>query len=190
MTPSIKTIIPLIGLLIAGNISAKDVAGVSIPDQATLVGKTLNLNGAGIRSKFVFDIYIGGLYLSQNSHDVKHILSMAGPKRVLMHVLYDEVDKEKLTGGWTAGFENNLSTQDFKALEPRLADFNKLFVDLKTGDQVLLDYLPGKGTQVTIKQQIRGTIPGEDFNRALLQVWLGHDPADADLKEAMLGNED
>jgi hypothetical protein len=30
-------------------------------------------------------------------------------------------------------------------------------------------------------------IPGEDFYTALLRVWLGEDPAQGNLKEALLG---
>jgi hypothetical protein len=30
-------------------------------------------------------------------------------------------------------------------------------------------------------------IPGEDFYAALLKIWLGEKPVDADLKKAMLG---
>ena len=33
----------------------------------------------------------------------------------------------------------------------------------------------------------KGVIEGEDFNAALLDIWLGEEPADDDLKEEMLG---
>ena len=52
---------------------------------------------------------------------------------------------------------------------------------------ILLDYLPGAGTRVTVSGDDKGTIPGEEFNRALLRIWLGDQPADASLKKAMLG---
>jgi hypothetical protein len=52
---------------------------------------------------------------------------------------------------------------------------------------ILLDYLPGAGTRVTIKGQVKGVIPGQDFNDALLEVWLGARPASGGLKRAMLG---
>lgn len=52
---------------------------------------------------------------------------------------------------------------------------------------ILLDFVPGSGTRVVVNGDTRGTIPGEDFNRALLRIWLGENPADAGLKKAMLG---
>ena len=60
----------------------------------------------------------------------------------------------------------------------------------KNSNEVLLDYLPGQGTRVTIKGDVKGVIDGKDFNDALLNIWLGDEPADDDLKEAMLNAED
>jgi hypothetical protein len=48
--------------------------------------------------------------------------------------------------------------------------------------------MPDEGTQVWINDMLKGSVPGEDFSRALLKIWLGSKPADAGLKDAMLGN--
>lgn len=185
--PFIKAIFAILTLIVSTNLHARQVADVSLDEQIELAGQTLTLNGAGIRSKFIFDIYVGALYLPKKSNQARQVLAMGGPKRVLMHFLYDEVDKERLTGGWTAGFENNLSEQEFNRLKPRLADFNKLFRSVKKDDVVFLDDIPNKGTAVLINNTLMGYVQGEDFYRALLQVWLGDDPADEDLKSNMLG---
>lgn len=188
MNTHLKVIVSLFAILISPVLNAREISGVNLPDQINLAGQALHLNGAGIRTKFVFDIYIGALYLPQKTKDIQQALTMPGPKRVLMHFLYDEVEKEKLTDGWNTGFENNLSDKDFAALKSRLQDFNNLFVTAGNGDQIILDYLPDAGTRVIINKQLKGAVPGEDFNRALLKVWLGEEPADEDLKAAMLGN--
>jgi len=64
-------------------------------------------------------------------------------------------------------------------------------VRISDGDVILIDYLPGSvpgsGTRVTINGVVKATIAGEDFNRALLRIWLGDKPADSDLKKGMLG---
>lgn len=167
---------------------AANVAGVELDETARPdgVGSPLVLNGAGIRRKFFFKIYVGALYLPKKLTTVEAVLNEAGPKRVLMHFLYKRVDRQKLVDGWTEGFNNN-SRADMSKLEGRLADFNRLFTDTKRGDVILLDYLPQSGTRVTINGETKGTIPGADFNTALLKVWLGAEPADAGLKQAMLG---
>ena len=106
---------------------------------------------------------------------------------MLMHFLYKKVGRDKLVDGWKEGFSGNSSVAEMEKLKARLADFNKLFTDAKKGDVILLDYLPDKGTRVTINGQAKGTIAGADFNKTLLKVWLGTKPADSGLKEAMLG---
>lgn len=168
---------------------AQEVAGVTLPEQVKLADTTLKLNGAGIRSKFFFDIYVGALYLPQITKDAETAINMPGPKRVLMHFLYKEVSRKNLIDGWSDGFKNNLSGEQFKALKAKLEAFNQLFVTVKRGDHITLDYLPETGTRVSINEQIKGSIPGKAFYPALLRVWLGEEPADSDLKEAMLGNE-
>lgn len=178
-------------LLLATPALAVDVAGINVPDQITQgnSNQTLTLNGAGIRSKFFFSIYVGALYLPETKHKADEILSLNGPNRVSMHFLYDEVSKEKLVAGWTEGFEENNSTAEMQTLKQRLDNFNSLFKNTVKGDVIVLDYLPDTGTVVMHNNESQGTIPGADFNRALLKVWLGDEPADDDLKEAMLGED-
>lgn len=165
-----------------------EVAGVKLEDTVSIDrgGPMLSLNGAGIRKKFFVKVYVGALYLTKKASTVEAVLADPGPKRVLMHFLYKKVEREKLTEGWTEGFQKN-SGAEMAKLQARLDDFNKLFADAKAGDVILLDYLPGEGTRVTMNGQAKGTIPGADFNTALLKVWLGESPADSGLKQAMLG---
>ena len=49
--------------------------------------------------------------------------------------------------------------------------------------------LAGMGYQaVRINDEWRGAIPGNDFYRALLKIWLGNRPVSDSLKQGMLGN--
>lgn len=166
---------------------AKEVAGVTLTDKVSAGGTPLLLNGAGVRSKFFVKIYVGGLYLPSKSHSAAEILAMKSPNRVVMHFLYDEVSKDKLVDGWTEGFEKNQGQAAMDQLRTRLDQFNALFETVHSGDVIELDYLPERGTVVRIKGAEKGVIEGADFNRSLLAVWLGEEPADADLKEALLG---
>ncbi len=87
MNKPFKVIIPFVILLMGTNLQAREISGVKLPEQIELIKQNLPLNGAGIRSKFIFDIYSGALYLPKKTHNIKQILAMAGPKRVLMHIL-------------------------------------------------------------------------------------------------------
>lgn len=176
----------LVGLLLVGPVGAAEVEGVNVSESVEVGGSKLLLNGAGVRTKFFFDIYVGALYLTRNTRKAEEAIDMDGPKRVAMHILYGEVGKEKLVHGWKEGFMKNQPRKVMLSLNERLDRFNAMFSDVKKGDIILLDYMPDKGTSVTIRGERKGVIPGKDFNDALLAVWLGRKPADGDLKEAML----
>lgn len=174
------------------NSHSRELADVTIDEQVSVDGipAPLKLNGAGIRYKFFFKIYVGALYLPEPQTDAASILKVPQPNRIAMHFTYDEVPEKKLTDAWVSGFEDNTDKATYETLKLRLDQFNGMFTDLHEGDVVLLDYLPGKGTRVSIKGVEKGIIEGADFNRALLSVWLGDDPVTEELKAAMLGIEE
>jgi len=178
------------GLFLMGSVAqARDYNDISFPDSITPSGTDtmIKLNGIGMRTKFIFDIYVGALYLEKPAKTRDEVQAQTGPNRVLMHFVYSEVAAEKLVAGWNEGFEENTTSEQFKAIKDRIDQFNAMFVTVKEGDVVMLDYIPGKGTSVNIKGDKKGVVKGEDFNKALLDIWLGEEPADDDLKDAMLG---
>lgn len=178
-------------LAFAGACGAASVGDVSFPDSITISNDlpALTLNGAGMRKKFIIKVYAGALYLPSKSSDPDAISSMAGPKRVLMHFVYDGVSGDKLIEAWREGFQKNLSRSLYDAMKPRLDQFCSMFtLEMKKGDEIALDMAPGKGTMVYIKGRLIGTIEGDDFyNNALLRVWLGPEPPDEGIKRGMLG---
>jgi hypothetical protein len=134
-----------------------DVAGVTLADTAQVSGKTLELVGAGIRTKTIFRIKV-----------------------------YKEVSREKLVNGWNEGFEKN-SKESLPALQERIDQFNSYFDgSVKKGEEVVLTYVPGSGTEVVIKGETKGTVSGKDFMEALFKIWFGEYPADKGLKESIL----
>jgi len=176
-------------LLIALPVGAREIAGVNVAE--TLQGdggSVLHLNGAGIRTKFFFDIYIAEFYMEHPAGSSEGVLAAAGQKRMIMHFLYKEVGKDKLVEGWNEGFEDNNTAAELKSLQERLTQFNNLFVTVKKNDVIVLDFIPATGTRVTIFGEERGNIEGKDFNDALLKVWLGQEPISSSLKKDLLGH--
>ena len=167
--------------------SAMEIAGVDVPQSLTVGNKALVLNGAGIRKKVIIKIYVGSLYLEAKQKEVGKVLADPGAKSIVMNFLYKEVGRNRTIEGWNKGFDNNHSTKELIPLKKRINQFNSLFTTVYEGDEIRLDYLPGKGTQVIINGTLRGTVPGEDFHQAVMKIWLGAKPADKKLKKAMLG---
>ena len=172
---------------------AADIDGVKIDDKVVLAKGVpeLVLNGAGLRHKFAFiKVYIGSLYLTQKKNDNEAIFADPGPKRVSMHILSSEVTAQDLIASMNNALAENLSPHELALLEKRIRDLNAMMSSLKTinkGSVVHLDYLPNVGTRVIVDGQERITIPGEDFFRAMLHIWIGNKPVDGRLRDAMLG---
>lgn len=165
--------------------SAREVAGVTLPDTATVDGKTLKLNGAGLRTKMVFKVYVAGLYLETPSKQAATVVSSDQVKRVQLSILRS-LDRSKITEAISEGFEKNSKPQ-LPTLKARLDRLNAMILDVEKGDQILLTYVPGKGTVVSAKNVEKGVIEGKDFADALFSVWLGANPVQPDLMKALLG---
>lgn len=175
-------------LVLSFGCSAREIGGVDIAETLTIDdGTSLVLNGAGIRKKLFFDIYIAELYLNKKMSTVEEVIADTGTKRILMHFLYKEIEPEKLVDAWNEGFEANLDKAEHAALQSDIDTFNGYFETVKSGDQVIADYIPGKGTRVKIKGEIKGIIEGKAFNDALLSIWLGEKPVTDRLKNELLG---
>lgn len=168
-------------------VMAKEIAGVSLAEKATSGdGIELTLNGAGIRSKVFFKIYVAGLYLENPAKDAAAVLADNGRRKMQLHIIYDTVEKEKLVAAWLEGFDGNLTKEERKALDERITAFNAMFDTVKKGDIIVLDYIPEKGTSVTVAGAAKGNIEGKDFSDAMFSIWIGKKPVTEELKKALL----
>lgn len=169
---------------------AADVAGVRFDDRTTVAGTDLALNGAGLRTRFMLKVYAMGLYLPRRADTPDAIATVAGPKRILI-VTLRELTAEQFADALVDGLKKNHSEAEFARLQARSDELRSALLALKAapaGTQIRLEWLPGSGTRLSVGNDARGKdIPGEDFYRALLRIWLGDKPVDADLKNALLG---
>ena len=189
MTNTTKISLALAALLMsaASPALARGVAGVDVPETLSAEGKTLKLNGAGIRKKFIIKVYVGALYLENTATSAQEIVKSDQVKVVQMHFLRD-VDKEKIIGAYKEGFEKN-SGDKVAQLQAGLDKLKAGLADMKEGGVMTVTYAPGKGTTVAIKGGPSVSVPGKEFADALLRNWVGSEPADGGLKEAMLAGK-
>ena len=175
----------LVALIAAASVVfAGEVAGVKMPDQNAVEGKTLRLNGMGLRTKVVFKVYVAGLYLETPSKDAAAVIASDQVKSMRLAILRS-LKGSQVSEAIEEGFEKNSKTQ-MAALKPRLAKLATLIPNVEKGDDILLTYVPGKGTVVTVKGSEKGVVEGKDFADALFSVWLGGNPVQEDLKKELL----
>jgi len=173
-------------LLSACGALAVEVAGVKVPDTVSVEGKTLKLNGAGLRKKMMFKVYVAALYLETPSKDAAAVVSSSEVKSIRLSVLRS-LKGSQVSEAIAEGFERN-SKDQLPKLQPRLDKLQTMIPDVKEGDELAFNVVPDKGVQVLVRGTERGTIEGRDFADALFSVWLGPNPVQDDLKKALLGS--
>ena len=177
-------------LVPSGAALAVEVGGATLPDTATVGGQALVLNGAGVRTRVFFKVYAMGLYLPKKVGSTAEVLASPGARRVTLHLL------RKLTGedfakAFTEGLNNNTGEAERQRLQSQIEAFVGTFSrqgDLKEGEVIHMDWVPGTGLVATRSGQPVGTpIDEPAFYNAVLRIWLGDKPADDALKPLLLG---
>ena len=163
---------------------ARVVEGVRLASTVGLSGRALKLNGAGLRKKLWFKVYVGALYLEAPSAAPASIVASTQHKRLELVFLRD-VDRATLAKTLRGGFEKN-SRAEQAALRERLDALLAAMPDVKRGDRLVLDFVPGEGVQARMRA-MQHAVPGDDFGRALLKVWLGPEAPRDDLFHGLVG---
>jgi hypothetical protein len=169
---------------------AVEVEGVKLDPTAQVGGAALVLNGAGVRTRAIFKVYVAGLYVPQKANNAAALLAQKGPRRVAITMLRN-VDAETFVGALTEGLQKNLSEAQFAGFKAQIDALSANFKaagEAKKGDVIHLEFAPDTGTRVVINGKPQGSaIAGEDFYVALLRIWLGDKPVDGDLKKGLVG---
>ena len=178
-------------LLTSAAASAVEVNGVTVAERIQIgpSGPNLVLNGAGVRKRLIFKIYVAALYLPAKMNSGEEILRDDQPRRLQLHMLRDLTSKE-LSASMIETLNATLTPAERSPLESRVRQFNAILEtlrDVRLGTQIAIDYVPQFGTAVLVDGYEKGRIPGADFNQALLRMWIGARPRDVELRTALLG---
>ncbi len=167
-----------------------EVEGVKLDPTAQVGGATLQLNGAGLRTRAIFKVYVAGLYVPQKSSNAAALLAQKGPRRVAITMLRN-VDADTFSGALAEGLQKNLGDAQFAGFKSQIDALSASFKaagEAKKGDVIYLEFAPDTGTHVVINGKVQGgAIAGEEFYSALLRIWLGDKPVDGDLKKGLVG---
>ena len=173
---------------IALNAQAATLAGVTLPDTYPVEGRTLALNGIGLRTLTVFEvkIYVAGLYLARPSHDAQAILASPEPKVVLLQFLHAgtkaEVEKQ-----YRAGERNNCGNGGCDPADE--VEFNRLVAAapaVNPGDTSTYIFNGGH-VRVYANNRLIADFVNKDLAFHLLEGFIGAHPPSADLKRQLLG---
>lgn len=167
--------------------AARECDGVSFPDQVQTHGETLTLNGLGLRKATIFGIkvYVGALYVPHPTSDATAILTSTEPVQVELRFVF-RVSAGQLRSAWQEGFEKS-APGELPRLQSRIAQLNGWMTGVKSGQRMTFLRIPGVGIQYALDGAVQGTIPGDDFAKAFLAIWLGASPPSPELRAGLLG---
>ena len=188
MQPKILTSFALLLLSIQA-IFPLEVQGVQVPPQVSVNGQSLALNGAGLRTVTIAFIpikaYVAAFYTPSPLKSEEAVLASPGPMQFTFTFL-KSVSQGQVTDAWQSQIKASM-TYNYPGVEKNCAAFVGMFGALAQGGVEMVQLI-GTETLIYDGGQLKGTIPGRDFQKAFLSMWFGSNPVQQDLKAALLGN--
>jgi Chalcone isomerase-like len=168
------------------------VGSATYADRVTVGNTELVLNGAGIRHKYLFEIYAAGLYATKPSQNANELL--ADPqkaKRIRIVILRSDVDLKDIGKSFIKAIQDNAQPQDHVKFINGYTKIGGMFAEQKKvakGAVQTMDWVPGTGMVVSVDGKVLGeVIPEYEFYQAMLRMYIGAKPLENSLKQALLG---
>ena len=174
--------------LASSTVEAAEISGMKLPDQVTVGGKSLKLNGAGLRQATILKInaYAAGLYLENPGHDGDAIANSDQLKAIEM-VFMREVSAKQMADAFQEGFDKNC-VAGCAELKPHIGKLQGLMKDMKKGETMAYHFL-ADGVEVMIRGQKAGKVGDKAFSHQLIRCWIGKNPPNPELKNGLLGGK-
>lgn len=158
--------------------------GACFDGQKEVEGQRLPLRGTGLLQYLKLDIYSGAFYAPEHVDTPEEALADV-PKSLILQ--YHRGIKVKWMQQASERILKKNPAVDLQALKPRLDLIAGAYQKVEKGDRYELRYAPGKGTTLLLNDREVIQVPGEDFARAYLGIWLSEKPANARFRDSLLG---
>jgi len=146
--------------------NAEEIGGINMPASMQTGQTQLMLNGAGVRTKFFMDLYVGGLYLKEKSQDAKAVIETDEPMAIKLHIVSSMITSKKMEKATSGNIE---------AIKVQIEEFISVFKEeIKEGDIFDLIYVPEKGVEVSKNNESRSIVKGFPFKKAMFGIWQIH----------------
>lgn len=160
-----------------------------LPPVVQLNGIDLVKNGVGTRKRFGIAVYRMAVYLPRKTQTAATAINMPGAKQVRLVALRN-ISGDTLASAFLNGIRKNTSAEDGNAYLQRMGEVIDIFrtqESVSENQTFHMDLLPESGAFFYINEELKGKpIHAAGFNEAILSIWLGDEPADANLKATLL----
>lgn len=170
--------------------AAVKVDGVEVPTTATVRGKKLVLNGAGVRRRGYYKSNIVALYLPERLTTLDAIMKLDGPRRIQMLLLRD-FSQSTVSRIFLSDFKQAATDVEFKTLINEVAEIGAIYNNVKRveqGDKVNIDWQPGAGIIASLNDRQLNDKPinNELAYQIYLRMFMGPTVPE-DLRNRLLG---
>lgn len=174
-----------LGLSSAGRAAASDieVGDVHFAAQVAAGTRRLDVHGAGVlRYRGLVRAYAAALYLEPGTPPDRALEDV--PKRLEIEYFWS-LDAEDFANAANELLARTQTPDRLAALRERLQYFHLRYEAIAPGDRYALTYTPGVGTELSKNGRPLAVVAGSDFAAAYFAMWLGDDPIDVGLRDAL-----
>lgn len=186
-----KPLMILCALLLSVSSFAREFEGVKMDDTIEVGGKTLVLNGMGLRRVTRFGIsvrvYVGGLYLENKSNDSDAIIASKETKRFVMEMLHN-VDRDAMVEAFEKSFTDNC-VMACESKGAQFAKFKMYVPSVRKKDRLIFTFTPDSVEfEVVGANAKKVTLEGAEISQNLLALFINKkSPPTPDLRKGLLG---
>lgn len=178
------SLVLIAAVIIPCGLDAAEIEGASFKTSLIVGNTTLDLTGTGLLRYWGFKAYVGAFYIEEGC-TIEEALS---DKAKRIEIEYLRPIRGKDFGPATdKSIARNVDLETYIQLRSRIDYHNSLYEDVQPGDRYSLTYIPGKGTELALNGEPKGTIEGADFAAAVFSIWLGPEPINESFKRSILG---
>lgn len=159
----------------------------AFPEQVTRGKQKLELNGAGLCEYGFFgvDLYRCALYLPKPERDATKILRGDQPWLLTLHFVR-ELTQDQLRMAYDASVRAAVGDQ-LGSYEKPLEQLLGAMEDVGEGDSLTFEASPEAGLVVLKNKERKATIKDDAFRKLFLELYLGRNPPDENMKKDLIG---
>ena len=158
-----QLLVATIALAACLSLCSSNAAYAELPKTLQAGYAKLMLNGSGARTKYLMEMYVAGLYLSQPSSEPAAIVAADAPMAIRLEITSGLVTEEKLVESLNEGFRNATGGKP-EPIRKEIDLFRKCLAGkIAKGDVLDLVYLPAHGLIVVKNGKQQGVVQGLAF---------------------------
>jgi len=173
------------GIVFAGD---TEIAGVNFPQEKTIAGKTLKLNGVAVRKALVVvKVFAGGFYLEKPTQDAREAIESEQVKHLYLHYLTSKATAKKLREGFIEAMEKTNPPELVEKHRQEIDRYASSYdTDMRPGGTAESTYIPGEGLTLWVMGEKKETFQDKEFIQMYYRYCVG-EKADKHLRKGYLG---